>query len=59
MTDPDANDLLRENARRILRAKRERVDHRAERKWPLEIAIGLVVVAVLAVAVFVIEARFF
>ena len=59
MTEPGADDPLRENARRILRAKRGRADQHAGRRWPLEIAIGLVVVALLAIAVFVIEARFF
>jgi hypothetical protein len=58
MTDPETDDRLRENARRILRAKRGRNDPHSGRRWPLEIAIGLVVVAVLAAAVFVIDAHF-
>ncbi len=59
MTDPETKDHLRENARRILRAKRGRDDHRSGPRWPLEIAVGVVVVAVLAVAVFVLDAHFF
>jgi hypothetical protein len=54
MTDPSVDHALRKSARRILRAKRGRPEHRAERRWLLWTALVLVLAAALAAALLVI-----
>lgn len=58
MTEGESQDRLRANARRVLHAKRGRSD-RPKPNWPLEIVIGLAIVAVLALGVVVIDAHLF
>lgn len=58
MTEGESQDRLRANARRVLHARRGRND-RPKPNWPLEIVIGLAIVAVLAFGVVAIEAHVF
>jgi hypothetical protein len=59
MADDDTQERLRASARRVLRARRGRGDDRRKPNWPLEIVIGLAIVAVLATGVVLVEAHIF